>query len=205
VEERQDGRGLTVVADREPAERDEPCLRPLHNPPVPAQPLAGLHASARDAGRDPAVPQSLAAGRVIVSFVAVDLGRAPARPAGLTRGTADRLNASTSGSRSLESSTLAAESCTARGTPCRSTSTWKLLPALPRSVGLGPVCIASAKTPSSARARSPRKAAAPPAPGGTRRSRRPGRAWPLRAPCGPGRGPPGRRIGRLQPTSARPS
>jgi nicotinamidase-related amidase len=41
---------------------------------------------------------------------------------------------------STESCTLAAVSCTARGTRCRSTRKWYLLPALPRSVGFGPVC-----------------------------------------------------------------
>jgi hypothetical protein len=59
----------------------------------------------------------------------------PGRPCGrLIGGTT-----STTASSSMESWVLAAESATARGMPLRSTSSWYLLPGLPRSVGFGPV------------------------------------------------------------------
>ncbi len=50
--------------------------------------------------------------------------------------------ASTRGSSWVESWALAAERRTASGIPFRSTTRWYLEPALPRSVGLGPVCFA---------------------------------------------------------------
>ncbi len=66
-------------------------------------------------------------------------GRLRGRP-GRPRGPMMGGMASTSGSSWVESWALAAERRTARGMPLRSTTRWYLDPALPRSVGLGPVC-----------------------------------------------------------------
>jgi hypothetical protein len=48
--------------------------------------------------------------------------------------------ASTTASSSLESWTFAALSAIANGMPLASVNVWYLLPGLPRSTGLGPVC-----------------------------------------------------------------
>jgi hypothetical protein len=52
VQQRQHRGGLAVVTDRELSEGHEPPLRPLYDPPVAPQPLAGLHTPAGDPRSD---------------------------------------------------------------------------------------------------------------------------------------------------------
>ena len=70
--------GAPLIADGEAAEAIEPSERALDNPAVSAQPLARLHASSCNPGRDGAGATLLAAATVIVGFVRMELLRAPA-------------------------------------------------------------------------------------------------------------------------------
>jgi hypothetical protein len=123
--------GAPLVADPEAATAGQPRLRPFHHPPVLPQPLARIDPPPGQARGDaaasyPLSPCSLA-------------GRFRGRP-GLPRGPMMGGIASTNGSSWVESCALAVESRTASGMPFRSTTTWYLVPAFPRSVGFGPVC-----------------------------------------------------------------
>ena len=127
-----------LVAHLQPPVPLQPRQRPLHNPPVSAQLLARLDASPRDARGDAPLPERLAAAREVVAFVGVQLLRALTRAS--AAGLPDRpRTASTASSSALESWTLAAVWITAKGTPSRSSTTWRLEPDLPLSVGFGPV------------------------------------------------------------------
>jgi hypothetical protein len=137
VEEGHDRGGLAVVADREPAERDEPRLRPLHDPSVPAQPLARLDATPGDLRGDPALPQRLSQVGAIESLVAVQTGWAPARAARLARGTADRLDRVHQRRQQPRIVHVGRRELHAQRRPCRSTRRWYSEPALPRAVGFG--------------------------------------------------------------------
>jgi hypothetical protein len=85
--ERLEDVGPAFVADGEPAEAREPRQRALYYPPVPAQASATLGPASRDARGDAPPAAGTAAARVIVPFIGVQLGRAPARP---PRALADR-------------------------------------------------------------------------------------------------------------------
>ena len=139
VEEPEQDVRAPLVADLQAPVADQPRQRPLHHVPVAAQPLARLDAAPGDPGRDAAPAQRQTAARVVVPLVAMQLGRALARPPRPPSRALDRGTASTIGSSSIESWVLAADSPAARGMPRRSTSRWYLESGLPRSVGFEPV------------------------------------------------------------------
>jgi hypothetical protein len=74
--------GAAFVADRQPSVGDQPGQRPFHFPSLSAQPRGGLHPTAGDPRSDAAAADRLPAGRVVIAFVGVQLGRAPARSTG---------------------------------------------------------------------------------------------------------------------------
>ena len=90
MQEGEDGGGLTMEAHGQTAEGKDPRIRPFDRPAVATEPLAGLDTATGDPGYDPAPPQSLPADGKIVAFVAVELGWAEARSAGLTNRAANR-------------------------------------------------------------------------------------------------------------------
>ena len=136
-----------LVADAEPAEAQQPRQRPLHDPPVPPEALARLDAAPGDARRDATARRARRFSEESYALSACSLaGRFRGRP-GRPRGPTIGGMASTTGSSSFESWTLAAESRTASGMPLRSTTRWYLLPRLPRSAGFGPVSLAPALGP----------------------------------------------------------
>ncbi len=98
---------------------------------IPRRARRGVMPRDRRARRSAAELQALSA----CSFA----GRFRGRP-GFSRGPMMGGMASTSESNWVASWALAAERRIASGIPLRSTTTWYLVPGLPRSVGLGPVC-----------------------------------------------------------------
>jgi hypothetical protein len=74
--------GAALVADGQAAVGQQPGQGAFDLPAVAAQPLAGLHSSAGDPRADPSMAQDPAAGWVVIAFVGVELGWAPAWPPG---------------------------------------------------------------------------------------------------------------------------
>lgn len=74
--------GPALVADGQAAKASEPGQRALNHPPVATQALAAFNASASDARGDGSPAQGSAATAIVVGFIAVQLGRSPARPPG---------------------------------------------------------------------------------------------------------------------------
>src|SRR3712207_1084681 len=104
---------------------------------MPAEACTGVPADPGDPGSDPAAAEVAADPRVVVALVAVQLDRPRRgwpRPPRLIAGMVPRI-----GSTNRLSCRFAAETSTLSGSPSASTSRWYLLPALPRSVGFGPV------------------------------------------------------------------
>ena len=82
--------GAPLVAHLEPPIAHQPRQRPLHHIPVMAQPLAGLHTTPGDPGRDPPAAQCPPAAPIVIALVAMQLGGSLARaPESATR-TLDR-------------------------------------------------------------------------------------------------------------------
>jgi hypothetical protein len=129
--------GASLVADRQAAEAVEPSVCALHHPPVPAQPLAAVDAAARDARHNPTRSTLMSARSGVVGFVGVQLsGRRRGRPLRPLRkaGMASRVGAIIT-----LSCRLAPLRQTPSGVPRASVTGWRFVPALPRSVGFGPV------------------------------------------------------------------
>src|SRR5512147_99523 len=74
--------GPALVADGQAAKASEPGQRALNHPPVATQALAAFNASASDARGAGSPAQGSAATAIVVGFIAVQLGRSPARPPG---------------------------------------------------------------------------------------------------------------------------
>lgn len=79
-----------LVAYLQPPVAVQPRQRPLHHPPVPAQPFAGLDAAPGDARDYAPFSESLSTPGEVVGLVGVQLLRALARAT--TTRLADRLN-----------------------------------------------------------------------------------------------------------------
>ncbi len=79
--------GPPLVAYLRPPVAVQPRQRPLHHPPVPAQPFAGLDAAPGDARGYAPLSESLSAPGKVVALIRVQLLRALARAA---KGLADR-------------------------------------------------------------------------------------------------------------------
>jgi hypothetical protein len=79
-----------LVADAEAAAAEQPGERALHHPPMAAQPLAGVDPAAGDARGDVTSPERTPQVGRVVGLVGVQLGRAPAGPAGSPAWTDDR-------------------------------------------------------------------------------------------------------------------
>jgi hypothetical protein len=80
MQERGHDIGAALVADRQPTVGQQPGQRPLDLPAVMTQPGVGLHSTAGDPCGDASPPQQLAAARVVVALIAMELGRSPSRP-----------------------------------------------------------------------------------------------------------------------------
>jgi len=126
-----------LVAHAESAEPVEPCLRALDHPMMPAQPLTRLDTDPGYPGHDVIAQQVFATVPPIIRLVTMQLLRpAPwGRPHGRWMGG----TASSACSNAFESVTLAGVRTWASGTPWASTTRWRFVPGLPRSVGDGPV------------------------------------------------------------------
>lgn len=70
-----------LVADREPPVLSEPRQRPLHHPPVPAQPLRALYPLPRYPALDAALPECGSAPGDVVPLIGVELVGTLPRPA----------------------------------------------------------------------------------------------------------------------------
>jgi hypothetical protein len=97
--------GSALVAHREPAEAGEPGVGPFHDPAMPAQALAALDPTPRDARDDPALAAGAATAGIVVALIGVQLARAAARPASALP---DQGRASSIGSSMVLSCTFAA-------------------------------------------------------------------------------------------------
>ncbi len=96
----------------------------------------GFDALAGAPGFDPAPGEQDPAGLVVVALVTVQF-RGPL--AGPSDRLFHRLEPSTTSWSMVLSLTLAADTTTCSGSPCRSLTAWILEPGLPRSTGLGPI------------------------------------------------------------------
>ena len=127
-----------LVADLQAPEAVEPGERPFDHPAVASQAVLGLDTTAGDAGDDAALAQ----GQTEVTVVVTPLsawslcGRRRGLPRVLARMGS---MASTVASIIFESCTFAALTRTASGMPWASTTRWRFVPCLPRSVGFLPV------------------------------------------------------------------
>ena len=127
----------SLVADCQAAEAAEPSQRALDNPAVPAESLAAVQAASCSAGRDGAGAALGPAAAMIVGLVGVELSWPLARSSPAVTHTwhgVERARASI-----RLSCRLAGLRQTPSGVPSRSTTRWRFVPALPRSVGFGPV------------------------------------------------------------------
>jgi hypothetical protein len=131
--------GATLVADLKPAEAVEPRERALHPPAVPSEPPARFDAASGDARRGAASSRRPPTARIVVTLSACRFtGRLRGRPR-RWRGGRNGGSASTVSSGLRASCALEPEIVTASGVPWRSTTRWRLVPGLPRSVGSLPV------------------------------------------------------------------
>ena len=184
-----------LVADGQAAVLRKPGQGALHAPAVAAQagaalpPLRALRTlipRLRRAIRQRGVSDALSAWTLS--------GRWRGRPRGRLRGGILAISAA----QTLPSRRLAALRRRASGRPCRSTTTGRLLPALPPSVGCGPVCAPPLwpgqrrcpHSPGSKRSGPPRPSAprasgagAPPPPPAARRASAASRSRRCRSPC----------------------
>ena len=81
-----------LIAHGQPTEAIEPGQRPLHDPPVPSEALAGLHAAAGDPWEDAPLPAGSTTARVVVALIGVQLVRTPTRSSRTASRLADRLD-----------------------------------------------------------------------------------------------------------------
>ena len=126
-----------LVADLQAPEAVEPGERPFDHPAVASQAVPGLDTTAADAGDDAALAQGQTEVTVDVTLVGMELVRSATGPAGRLGGMGSM--ASTVASIIFESCTFAALTRTASGIPWASTTGWRFVPCLPRSVGFLPV------------------------------------------------------------------
>ena len=127
----------SLEAHTQLAECCQPSVRSLDHPAVAPEPVIALDAPASDAVLNAMALEMVAAAMEVVALVSVHaLGPAswPARQAPNSGQVVDELfeddRVVPVGSRDTERQWM----------PTRSVTTWRLLPSLPRSVGLGPVC-----------------------------------------------------------------
>jgi hypothetical protein len=92
VEQALEQVGASLVAHTEAAIAHQPGLRPLDDPPIPAQSLGGVDAASRDARGDAPGTEGTPEGQGIVGLVSVQLGRTFARPTRLASWTDDCRN-----------------------------------------------------------------------------------------------------------------
>jgi hypothetical protein len=95
--------GPALAADGQTAVGQQPGQRPLHLPTMTTQPLARLHPMAGNARADFAPPQQPPAGRIVVTLIAMELGRSPTRPPRPAPWPDDRRHSLTMASSSCES------------------------------------------------------------------------------------------------------
>ena len=125
-----------LIAHFQAPEAAQPGQRALDHPAIATQALARLDPLACDARCDaPAAARSPTIG-IIVALIRMQLLRPPAGP---SPSAPIGVMASRAVSSTWQSLTLAAETITASGKPPRSTTIWRFVPDLPRSVGLGPL------------------------------------------------------------------
>jgi hypothetical protein len=80
VQERGQDVAAALVADREAPVGQQPGQRPLHLPAVATPPGVGLDPTPGDPGSAAPSAQQLAAARVVLALIAMQLGRSPPRP-----------------------------------------------------------------------------------------------------------------------------
>ena len=76
--------GASLVAHGEAPVACEPCERPFDDPAMFTQALAGVHTAPSNACLDMALAASLAAARVVIALVRMQLGRSASRSAAPT-------------------------------------------------------------------------------------------------------------------------
>ncbi len=125
----------TFIAHRQAAQPGHPGVGALHDPSVAAKALAAVVVLACDAGLDAPLAAFRPAAAAIIGFVGMELVRAAARPRlpERTPGMASGVVAS-----AMLSWRLAPVRVTPSGVPRPSTTRWRFVPGLPRSVGMDP-------------------------------------------------------------------
>ena len=98
--------------------------------------LAGFDTASCDAGLDASFLAGLAASTEVVGFIGMELGRSSSGPASLTAHRRDGIEQFVQGFAVVD---IGSGQQKASGMPCRSVTRWRLVPGLPRSVGLAPV------------------------------------------------------------------
>lgn len=126
----------SFIADRQPAELVQPGKGPLRHPAGASQALLRFAAFAGQARLDVPPPQGRTVGGRVIRLIGMELLRSAAGPSALAPDRRHGVDHRLQGGRSL---TFAAVRPAVSGMPLRSTSTWCLLPGLPRSVGFFPV------------------------------------------------------------------
>src|SRR5439155_17839334 len=131
--------GGAGVADLQAPEAVEPGERPFDLPAVASQAVLGLDTTAGDAGDDAALAQGQTEVTVVVTLVGMELVRSATGPA--ARLGADGLDGVDGGEHHLRIVHVrgAPLTRTASGMPWASTTRWRFVPCLPRSVGFLPV------------------------------------------------------------------
>lgn len=128
-----------LVAYGQPAKAIEPGERALDHPTMPTKPLARLDASAGDTRNDIASATGRPAPREVIAFVGMQLGGTPTRPTPSPTWLPDRGNGIQCGFERERVVHIGCREDHREGKPPASTTTWRFVPSLPRSVGFGPV------------------------------------------------------------------
>lgn len=129
--------GATFVADGETAEAGEPSQRPFHDPAMATQPFAALDATPGNPWCDAASPALTPTTTMVVFLVGVPLVGSAPRAAAPTRAHA-RYRIERGGQHPAVVAVGPAQRQAERRAP-GSTTRWRFMPGLPRSVGFGPV------------------------------------------------------------------
>ena len=136
----------SLVSDDQSLELVQPCPRALDRPPVLAQILAALHSFANNPRSDTSLPRSTPAPLKAVPFVSMQLGRSFPSPSAKHPSLLDRLDSindiGESGAIMHVGQSADYRERNSSGFDHNMAATWRFVPGLPLSVGLGPARLA---------------------------------------------------------------
>ena len=133
--------GASLAADCQPPEAAEPSERAFHHPAMPSETFGAVDTAPGNPRLDGAPPQHPSAMREVIALISMELCRSPLRYADAMADRRHRLD-----HRREEAAVVDVCRGKAQGEwdaldigPLASVMRWRLDPARPRSVGLGPV------------------------------------------------------------------